>query len=240
MRHAISADDENRRRAVERGEDRARRQNRSDPGRAPIAGRACRRPAMPGELRRLADRAAGSARRSTVSPRSARPSSSDSHEGSAARRAHACDVAAVRRRCARAAIGAAAPTTPIAEQEQRHVEIEAQRARRERLGRQPAQHHDVGRRHEIDREVGQHDRPAQREGRARSSASGSESIAGSRPESSSAHAGVTPAPCARLRRERGRECRAGRLRNGCRRGRRQRMNSPASTKPTPRRSATSR
>ena len=45
-------------------------------------------------------------------------------------------------------------------------EIEAERAGGERVRRQPAEHDEVGRGHRVDRDIGENDRPAERERRA--------------------------------------------------------------------------
>ena len=52
------------------------------------------------------------------------------------------------------------------EQEQRLIEKEADRSGRERVRRKPSEHHEVGRRHHVDCDVGEDDRPAERERRA--------------------------------------------------------------------------
>ena len=53
-----------------------------------------------------------------------------------------------------------------AEQERGQIEVEAERAGGERARRQPAEHHEVGHRHHVDRDIGENDRPAQRKRRA--------------------------------------------------------------------------
>ena len=64
-----------------------------------------------------------------------------------------------------AAIGASAATTPMPSNI-RLIKVEAERAGRERLGRQPAQQHEVGRRHRVDHDIGENYGPAERKRRA--------------------------------------------------------------------------
>ncbi len=55
---------------------------------------------------------------------------------------------------------------PDAKDHLRLIQIEAERSRRERARREPTQHDEVGRGHRVDCDIGENDRPAERESRA--------------------------------------------------------------------------
>ena len=149
--------------AIERGERAARGEIEHGGGQRPLQ-RVQVASGVGGEVRRLADRA-----QNGLGVPQREPGRRGEQEGARQRLmergAQAGEVLAVGADQAGGERGERADDAD-AEQQQRRVHRLAESAGGERVGRQPAEHHHVSRGHQIDRDVGEHDRPAQRQRRA--------------------------------------------------------------------------